>query len=65
MSAYAYEQRYSRLKFFRNRSIHFISWLCPLMKPNWYDQDEFFFFEEDDVDEMFFLIKGEAQFVLP
>lgn len=60
MSAYAYEQRYSRLKFFRDRSIHFIAWICPLMKPNWYDENEFFFFENDDVEEMFFLIKGEA-----
>jgi len=28
------------------------------MQPQWYDEGEFFFFEDDDVEEMFFLIKG-------
>lgn len=65
MSIYAYEQRYSRLKFFKNRSIQFISWICRLMQPQWYDEGEFYFFEDDDVEEMFFLIKGQAEFVLP
>jgi hypothetical protein len=35
------------------------------MQPQWYDQGEFYFFEDDDVEEMFFLIRGEAEFVLP
>jgi CRP-like cAMP-binding protein len=65
MSIYAYEQRYNKLKFFKDRSIQFISWICRLMQPQWYDQGEFYFFEDDDVEEMFFLIKGEAEFVLP
>lgn len=35
------------------------------MQPQWYDEGEFYFFEDDDVEEMFFLIKGQAEFVLP
>jgi hypothetical protein len=30
------------------------------MKPQWYDEGEFYFFEDDDVEEMFFLIEGAA-----
>jgi len=35
------------------------------MQPQWYDEGEFYFYEDDDVEEMFFLIKGQAEFVLP
>jgi hypothetical protein len=35
------------------------------MQPQLYDEGEFYFYEDDDVEEMFFLIKGQAEFVLP
>ena len=45
VSAYGFEFRYSNLKFFKDRSLDFISWICPLMTPQWYDQNDFFFVE--------------------
>lgn len=33
LSIYIYEERYSKIKFFRNRTPSFISWMCPLLKP--------------------------------
>ena len=33
MSLFIYEQRYSKLTFFKDRSMSFISWMCPLLKP--------------------------------
>ena len=33
VSLYIYEDRYKKIKFFKNRSPSFISWLCPLLKP--------------------------------
>ena len=33
LSAYGFEFRYSNLKFFKDRSLDFISWMCPQMKP--------------------------------
>jgi hypothetical protein len=65
LSAYGFEFRYSNLKFFKNRSLDFISWICPLMTPQWYDYDDFFFIEGDECEQIFFIIKGSAQFVLP
>jgi hypothetical protein len=31
VSLYIYEDRYKKIKFFKNRSASFISWLCPLL----------------------------------
>lgn len=33
LSLYIYEARYSKIKFFKDRSASFVSWMCPLLKP--------------------------------
>ena len=33
VSLYIYEQRYSKILFFKDRSVSFILWMCPLLKP--------------------------------
>ena len=36
LSLYIYEARYSKIKFFQDRSASFISWMCPLLKPQYF-----------------------------
>ena len=43
----------------------FISWMCPLLKPSLYEENEFIFYEGDDITEIHFLVEGKASFVLP
>ena len=62
---YIYEERYSKLKYFRDQSVSFITWMCPLLKPSYYGDKEFIFSEGDDIKEIHFLIDGAAAFVLP
>ena len=54
MSLYIYEQRYKKIKFFKDRSATFISWLCPLLKPQFYADDQYIYLEGDDVGQIYF-----------
>lgn len=65
MTMHIHEQRYERITFTKDKSKSFISWLCPLMKPIPYNQKQYIFQEQDDVSNIYFLIKGTASFVLP
>lgn len=66
-SLYIYEKRYSNLKFFNNfpDSISLISWMCPLLLPRFYADKEYIFAEGEDIEDIHFMIKGSASFVLP
>lgn len=65
LSLYVYEQRYMKIKYFKNKTIQFIMWMCPLLKPQVYTKDQYLFMEMESVSEIFFLIHGLAAFVLP
>lgn len=65
MSLYIYEDRYNRVKFFRGRQPSFICWLCPLMKPTIYYDQQYIYLEGDDVSGIYFMVTGNASFVLP
>ena len=65
VSLYIYEQRYSRIKFFKERTASFISWMCPLLKPQYFGTNQYIFYEGDEVKDIQFMIVGEAAFVLP
>jgi len=65
VSLYIYEDRYKKIKFFRNRSASFISWLCPLLQPQLFTDKQYIFQEGDDVTNLYFMITGNAAFVLP
>ena len=43
----------------------FISWMCPLLKPQFFEINEFVYYEGDEINEIHFLIEGECCFVLP
>jgi CRP-like cAMP-binding protein len=43
----------------------FVSWLCPLLKPAFFADDEYIYLEGDDIGQIYFLITGISSFVLP
>lgn len=65
LSLYIYEARYSQITFFKNRSASFVSWICPLLKPQLYGQNEYIYYEGDLIENICFVINGKAAFVLP
>jgi CRP-like cAMP-binding protein len=38
VSVYVYEQRYAKIKFFKDRNYSFILWMCPILKPQIYTE---------------------------
>ena len=64
-AAYAFEEKYSHLKFFADKSLQFITALCPLMRADEYAEDEYLFRDGDQVEQFFFMKSGGAQFTLP
>lgn len=65
VSLYIYEERYNKIKFFLGKTPAFVSWLCPLLKPALFADDEYIYLEGDDIGSIYFLITGVASFVLP
>jgi hypothetical protein len=65
VSLFIHEHSYKRIHCFRGRSSAFISYVCPLLKPRPFPENQYIFFEGDDVTSIYFLIKGKCGFVLP
>lgn len=65
VSLYIYEERYRRIRFFKKMSASFISWICPLMKPQLFSENQHIYLEGDEVNCIYFLVSGSASFVLP
>lgn len=43
VSLYVYESRYENIQYFKNRGVSFILWMCPLLRPQIYQDNQFFF----------------------
>lgn len=65
VSLFIHEQTYKKIELFKGRSSAFIAYICPLLKPGPYPENQYVFFEGDDVSNIYFLIKGKCGFVLP
>jgi hypothetical protein len=66
VSIYIFEKRYSKIKFFAEKNqASFISWMCPLLKPQYFGYNEYIYYEGDDIKDVHFIMKGMAGFVLP
>ena len=62
---YLHESRYRKIKFLKDKTKSFITWICPLLKPFPYSANQFVYHEGDDVDHIFFLTLGKCCFVMP
>jgi hypothetical protein len=65
VSLFIHEQTYKCIDTFKGRSSAFIAWICPLLKPQGFPENQYIYFEGDDVTNVYFLIQGKAGFVLP
>lgn len=43
----------------------FIAWICPRLKPMVQNEDQYIFMDDDEVSCIYFLINGDAGYVLP
>ena len=47
MSLYVYENIYTKINFIKGKCIQFISWICPLLMPRFYENHEYITLEGD------------------
>lgn len=62
---FIFEKTFKELKFFQNRPVSLIAWICPLLRPMIKSKDEYIFFEEDDLTCIYFFQSGHAGYILP
>lgn len=65
VTLFIFESTFRQFEFFNDRPISFIAWICPLLKPLIKLNDQFAFFEGDDISCIYFMQKGVAGYVLP
>ena len=65
ISLFIHEKRYKKIKFFKNKTISFITWLCPLLRPQTFEEYQYIYSEGEEIISVFFLVGGGASFVLP
>lgn len=65
MQKQIYSQKYRTIKFFEDKSCSFIAWVCPLLGVKILHEDQFLFFDGDEVESLFFNTNGSLGYVLP
>ncbi|CDW80054.1 cation channel family protein [Stylonychia lemnae] len=55
---------YTSIEFMKRQDKKFIIWILPLLKPFYVQQNEYIYKEGDEIQEIYFIEKGEAGFVL-
>jgi hypothetical protein len=59
-----YKNIFSKIYFFQNKPYKFLHWIMPLLRQELYDKDEYIFVCNEEVENIFYLIKGEAKLVV-
>lgn len=54
VTLFIFESTFKKFKFFNEKPIAFIAWICPLLKPMVKLQDQYIFFEGDDISCIYF-----------
>lgn len=65
VSFYLHEETYMTMRFLKDKQMSFIAWICPLLKPQIVNENQYVFFEGDEIESMYFLKQGYCNFVLP
>lgn len=65
VNLFIFESTFKQFKFFLNRPVSFIAWICPLLKPLVKQKEQYVFFEGDDIACIYFMQNGNAGYVLP
>lgn len=58
VSLYIYEDQYRSLKFFKNKPVNFIVWLCPLLGASYAKKGDNIYADDDRVTHIYFMSKG-------
>lgn len=62
---YLYNEQYIKCPFFHHQDDAFLSWVCPQFRHLFVPMDQIIFYEGDLIEDIFFLTKGSAGFILP
>ena len=54
-----------QIHFLQDKSSSFLAWICPLLQPSVFLDQQYMFFEGDDVGCIYFLKNGKCSYVLP
>ena len=65
ISLYLHEDTYKKINFLHDKSLSFIAWICPLLKPYVVTDNEYLYYEGDEVSSIYFLKDGFSYYVLP
>jgi hypothetical protein len=65
ISLYLHEDTYKKINFLHDKSMSFIAWICPLLKPYVITENQYVFYEGDEISSMYFLKDGFCFYQLP
>lgn len=65
MQIIVYEQRYTKVKFLKNKQMTFVIWFSHLLQPALKGSGEYVYQEHDEITCVHFAINGDIQLVLP
>lgn len=65
VSFFLHEDTYLTMRFLKDKQMSFIAWICPLLKPYVVNQNQYVFFEGEEINSMYFVKQGYCNFVLP
>lgn len=60
-----YKDYYEKVRFLSQQNENFLGWICPHLKQVFMPAEDFIYFETDGIEDIFFLVKGRAAFVVP
>jgi hypothetical protein len=65
VSLFLYENLFKSIDFLYDRPMVFIAWICPRLKPMVQNEGQYIYKDDDEVSCIYFMIDGEAGYVLP
>lgn len=63
---YIYEEKFKKMRYFSQiQQPSLLSWVCPLLKPHYFQKDQYITLEGDKIKGVHFLMSGKGAYVLP
>jgi CRP-like cAMP-binding protein len=60
-----HKQIYQEINFFKEKPMPFIAYVAPMLTEMNYQKDQYIFLEGEHINYIYFIVRGEAGFVLP
>lgn len=65
VSLYIYNGMFQTTTFLADKDQSFVSWICPLLIPKRFEENEIIFNQNEQAEDIFFLQKGDISYVVP